>query len=120
MAQGCGGLMMKVSELETKLNNLATPFKFEIKESHKEDENVEFNGDFIKLEQVYQGEIIVYLVNENNKESILKIMPPHDDIDQWYVNTESSACLFGVDNLKLYIAILKIAAAFLHEKSVED
>ena len=80
----------------------------------------EFNGDFLKLEQVYQGEIIVYLVKENDKEEILKIMPPHDEIDQWYVNTESAACLFGVDDLKLYIEILKIVAAFLQEKCVED
>lgn len=112
---------MEVSELETKLNNLATSlFKFEIKESQSEDQNVEFNGDFLKLEQVYQGEIIVYLVKENDKEEILKIMPPHDEIDQWYVNTESAACLFGVDDLKLYIEILKIVAAFLQEKCVED
>lgn len=47
-------------------------------------------------------------------------MPPHDEIDQWYVNTESAACLFGVDDLKLYIEILKIVAAFLQEKCVED
>lgn len=112
---------MEVSELETKLNNLATSlFKFEIKESQNEYQNVEFNGDFLKLEQVYQGEIIVYLVKENDKEEILKIMPPHDEIDQWYVNTESAACLFGVDNLKLYIEILKIVAVFLQEKVVED
>ena len=112
---------MEVSELETKLNNLATSsFKFEIKESQNEDQNVEFNGDFLKLEQVYQGEIIVYLVKENDKEEILKIMPPHDGIDQWYVDAESAACLFGVDDLKLYIEILKIVAAFLQEKCVED
>lgn len=113
---------MKASELKTKLNNLATSsFKFEIKEiSQNEDQNVEFNGDLIKLEQVYQGEIIVYLVKENDKEEILKIMPPHDGIDQWYVNTESAACLFGVDDLKLYIEILKIVAVFLQEKVVED
>lgn len=66
---------MEVSELETKLNNLATSlFKFEIKESQNEDQNAEFNGDFLKLEQVYQGEIIVYLVKENDKEEILKIV----------------------------------------------
>ncbi|WP_368280030.1 hypothetical protein [Lactobacillus sp. RTP31084st1_D4_RTP31084_210423] len=47
-------------------------------------------------------------------------MPPHDGIDQWYVNTESAACLFGVDDLKLYIEILKIVAVFLQEKVVED
>lgn len=112
---------MEVSELETKLNNLATSsFKFEIRESQNEDGSVEFNGDLIKLEQVYQGEIIVYLVKENDKEKILKIMPPHDGIDQWYVDAESYACLFGVDDLKLYIEILKIAAAFLQEKYVED
>lgn len=112
---------MEVSELETKLNNLATSsFTFEIRESQNEDGSVEFNGDLIKLEQVYQGEIIVYLVKENDKEEILKIMPPHDGIDQWYVDAESAACLFGVDDLKLYIEILKIVAAFLQEKYVED
>lgn len=77
-------------------------------------------GDFLKLEQVQQGEIIVYLVKENDKEAILKIMPPHDEIDQWYVDTESAACLFVVDDLKIYIEILKIVAAFLQEKCVED
>lgn len=113
---------MKASELETKLNNLATSsYKFEIKESSpNEDGSVEFNGDLIKLEEVYQGEIIVYLVKENDKEEILKIMPPHDDIGQWYVDTESAACLFVVDDLKIYIEILKIVAAFLQEKCVED
>ena len=39
---------------------------------------------------------------------------------QWYVDTESAACLFVVDDLKIYIEILKIVAAFLQEKCVED
>lgn len=44
-------------------------------------------------------------------------MPPDDDVKQWYLDNESSNCLFDVTSLPVYINILKLALKFLEDKN---
>lgn len=46
-------------------------------------------------------------------------MPPHKKFDFWYVDTETTACLFDTTALFAYINVLKIVLKFLEEKNKE-
>ena len=111
---------MKVKELEKKINQLITlnNLRFRVEEKNKTETTADLDDSgFLKLQNVYQGEIIVYICVNDSKEVLLKIMPPDDDIESWYVDSESTNCLYDETSLPIYINILKIALKFLEDKN---
>ena len=111
---------MKVKEFEKQLNQVTTlnDLKFKVEEKIKTEATADLDGDFLSLQNVYQGEIIVYICVNDSKEVLLKIMPPDDDdIESWYVDSESTNCLYDETSLPIYINILKIALKFLEDKN---
>ena len=109
---------MEVKEFEKQLNQLTTlnDLKFKVEEKTKTETTVDLNEDFLSLQNVYQGEIIVYICVKDSKEVLLKMFPPHDDNKQWYLDNESSNCLFDETSLPIYINILKLVLKFLEDK----
>ena len=112
---------MKVKEFEKRLNQVTTlnDLKFKVEEKIKTETTADLDGDFLSLQNVYQGEIIVYICVNDSKEVLLKIMPPDDDVKQWYLDNESSNCLFDETSLPIYISILKLTLKFLEDKNKE-
>lgn len=109
---------MKVKELEQKLNSIVSDdLKFIVKEETDKRVSTKLNKSTLDLEQIYKGEIIIYASRKGYKEELLKIMPPHKEIDFWYVDTETNACLFDTTALVAYIDVLKIVLKFLEEKN---
>ena len=110
---------MKVKEFEKQLNQVTTlnDLKFKVEEKTKTEATADLDGDFLSLQNVYQGEIIVYICVKDSEEVLLKIVPPHDDIESWYVDSESTNCLYDETSLPIYINILKIALKFLEDKN---
>lgn len=93
---------MKTEEFEKRLNQLDTlnDIRFRVKEN------------------VYR-ETIVYICVNGYKEVLLTINPPDDNVKQWYLDNDSSNCLFDVTSLSIYINILKLALKFLVDKNKE-
>ncbi|PWF22438.1 hypothetical protein DF212_03735 [Lactobacillus johnsonii] len=111
---------MKIKELEKKLNSITSDdLNFTVKEEKEKRIATKLNGDTLDLEQIYKGEIIIYTGRKKYKEELLKIMPPHKKFDFWYVDTETTACLFDTTALVAYINVLKIVLKFLEEKNKE-
>ena len=111
---------MKIKEFEKQLNQVTTlnDLKFKVEEKTKTEVTADLDdSDFLKLQNVYQGEIIVYICVKKSEEVLLKIVPPNDEVKQWYLDNESTNCLFDVTSLPIYINILKIALKFLEDKS---
>lgn len=110
---------MKVKEFEKQLNQVTTlnDLKFKVEEKTKTEATADLDGDFLSLQNVYQGEIIVYICVNDSKEVLLKIVPPNDEVKQWYLDNESSNCLFDETSLPIYINILKLALKFLEDKN---
>lgn len=110
---------MKVKEFEKQINQLAIlkDLKFQVKEKVNDGITASLDSNLLRLQKVRQGEIIVYICVNDSKEALLKIMPPDDDVKQWYLDNESSNCLFDVTSLPIYINILKIALKFLEDKN---
>src|SRR5699024_2124346 len=106
---------MKTEEFEKRLNQLAIlkDLKFQVKEKVNDGITASLDSNLLRLQKVRQGEIIVYICVNDSKEVLLKIMPPDDDVKQWYLDNESSNCLFDVTSLPVYINILKLALKFL-------
>ena len=109
---------MKTEEFEKRLNQLAIfkDLKFQVKEKVNDGITASLDSNLLRLQKVRQGEIIVYICVNDSKEVLLKIMPPDDDVKQWYLDNESSNCLFDVTSLPVYINILKLALKFLEDK----
>ena len=110
---------MKVKEFEKQLNQLTTlnDLRFRVEEKNKTETTADLDDSgFLKLQNVYQGEIIVYICVKDSEEVLLKIFPPHDENKQWYLDNESSNCLFDETSLPIYINILKLALKFLEDK----
>ena len=109
---------MKVKEFEKQLNQVTTlnDLKFKVEEKTKTEATVDLNDDFLSLQNVYQGEIIVYICVKDSEEVLLKIFPPDDDNKQWYLDNDSSNCLFDETSLPIYINILKLTLKFLEDK----
>lgn len=109
---------MKTEEFEKRLNQLAIlkDLKFQVKEKVNDGITASLDSNLLRLQKVRQGEIIVYICVNDSKEVLLKIMPPDDDVKQWYLDNESSNCLFDVTSLPIYINILKLALKFLEDK----
>lgn len=111
---------MKIKELEKKLNSITSDdLNFTVKEEKEKRIATKLNGSTLDLEQIYKGEIIIYTGRKKYKEELLKIMPPHKEFDFWYVDTETTACLFDTTALVAYINVLKIVLKFLEEKNKE-
>ena len=112
---------MKVKEFEKQLNQVTTlnDLKFKVEEKIKTEVTADLDSDSLSLQNVYQGEIIVYICVNDSKEVLLKIMPPDDDVKQWYLDNESSNCLFDETSLPIYISILKLTLKFLEDKNKE-
>lgn len=110
---------MKTEEFEKRLNQLAIlkDLKFQVKEKVNDGITASLDSNLLRLQKVRQGEIIVYICVNDSKEVLLKIMPPDDDVKQWYLDNESSNCLFDVTSLPVYINILKLALKFLEDKN---
>ncbi|WP_195921985.1 hypothetical protein [Lactobacillus crispatus] len=110
---------MKIKEFEKQLNQLATlkDLKFQVKEKVNDGIIASLDSNLLRLQKVLQGEIIVYVCVNDYKEVLLKIMPPDDEVKQWYLDNESSNCLFDVTSLPIYISILKLALRFLEDKN---
>lgn len=110
---------MKTEEFEKRLNQLAIlkDLKFQVKEKVNDEITTSLDSNLLRLQKVRQREIIVYICVNDSKEVLLKIMPPDDDVKQWYLDNESSNCLFDVTSLPIYINILKIALKFLEDKN---
>ena len=110
---------MKVKELEKQLNQVTTlkDLKFQVKEKVNDGITASLDSNLLRLQKVRQGEIIVYVCVNDYKEVLLKIMPPDDDIESWYVDSESTNCLYDETSLPIYINILKIALKFLEDKN---
>lgn len=110
---------MKTEEFEKRLNQLAIlkDLKFQVKEKVNDEIIASLDSNLLRLQKVRQGEIIVYICVNDSKEVLLKIMPPDDDVKQWYLDNESSNCLFDVTSLPVYINILKLALKFLEDKN---
>jgi len=110
---------MKTEEFEKRLNQLAIlkDLKFQVKEKVNDGITASLYSNLLRLQKVRQGEIIVYICVNDSKEVLLKIMPPDDDVKQWYLDNESSNCLFDVTSLPVYINILKLALKFLEDKN---
>ena len=110
---------MKVKEFEKQINQLTTlnDLRFRVEEKNKTETTADLDDSgFLKLQNVYQGEIIVYICVKDSEEVLLKIFPPHDENKQWYLDNESSNCLFDETSLPIYINILKLALKFLEDK----
>lgn len=108
---------MKVKELEQKLNSIVSDdLKFIVKEETDKRVSTKLNKSTLDLEQIYKGEIIIY-TGKKYKEELLKIMPPHKEFDFWYVDTETTACLFNTTALAAYINVLEVVLKFLEEKN---
>ena len=110
---------MKVKEFEKQINQLTTlnDLRFRVEEKNKTETTADLDDSgFLKLQNVYQGEIIVYICVKDSEEVLLKIVPPNDKVKQWYLDNESSNCLFDVTSLPIYINILKLALKFLEDK----
>ena len=109
---------MKTEEFEKRLNQLAIlkDLKFQVKEKVNDGITASLDSNLLRLQKVRQGDIIVYICVNDSKEVLLKIMPPDDDVKQWYLDNESSNCLFDVTSLPVYINILKLALKFLEDK----
>lgn len=112
---------MKIEEFEKRLNQLAIlkDLKFQVKEQVNDKITASLDNNLLRLQKVRQGEIIVYICVNDPKEVLLKIMPPDDDVKQWYLDNGSSNCLFDVTSLPVYINILKLALKFLEDKNKE-
>lgn len=110
---------MKVKELEKQLNQVTTlkDLKFQVKEKVNDGITASLDSNLLRLQKVRQGEIIVYVCVNDYKEVLLKIMPPDDDIESWYVDSENTNCLYDETSLPIYINILKIALKFLEDKN---
>ena len=110
---------MKVKELEKQLNQVTTlkDLKFQVKEKVNDGITASLDSNLLRLQKVRQGEIIVYVCVNDYKEVLLKIMPPDDDIESWYVDSENTNCLYDETSLPIYINILKIALKFLEYKN---
>lgn len=110
---------MKTEEFEKRLNQLAIlkDLKFQVKEKVNDGITASLDSNLLRLQKVRQGEIIVYICVNDSKEVLLKIMPPDDDVKQWYLDNESFNCLFDVTSLPVYINILKLALKFLEDKN---
>lgn len=110
---------MKTEEFEKRLNQLAIlkDLKFQVKEKVNDGITASLDSNLLRLQKVRQGEIIVYICVNDSKKVLLKIMPPDDDVKQWYLDNESSNCLFDVTSLPVYINILKLALKFLEDKN---
>lgn len=110
---------MKVKEFEKQLNQVTTlnDLKFKVEEKIKTEVTADLDSDSLSLQNVYQGEIIVYICVNDSKEVLLKIIPPDDDVKQWYLDNESSNCLFDETSLPIYISILKLTLKFLEDKN---
>lgn len=110
---------MKTEEFEKQLNQLAIlkDLKFQVKEKVNDGITASLDSNLLRLQKVRQGTIIVYICVNDSKEVLLKIMPPDDDVKQWYLDNESSNCLFDVTSLPVYINILKLALKFLEDKN---
>lgn len=110
---------MKTEEFEKRLNQLAIlkDLKFQVKEKVNDGITASLDSNLLRLQKVRQGEIIVYICVNDSKEVLLKIMPPDDDVKQWYLDNESSNCLYDETSLPIYINILKIALKFLEDKN---
>ena len=113
---------MKTEEFEKRLNQLATlkDLKFQVKEKVNDGITASLDSNLLRLQKVRQGEIIIYICVNDSKEVLLKIMPPDDDVKQWYLDNESSNCLFDVTSLPIYINILKLALKFLEDKNESE
>lgn len=113
---------MKTEEFEKRLNQLAIlkDLKFQVKEKVNDGITASLDSNLLRLQKVRQGEIIVYICVNDSKEVLLKIMPPDDDVKQWYLDNESSNCLFDVTSLSVYINILKLALKFLEDKNESE
>lgn len=113
---------MKTEEFEKRLNQLAIlkDLKFQVKEKVNDGITASLDSNLLRLQKVRQGEIIVYICVNDSKEVLLKIMPPDDDVKQWYLDNESSNCLFDVTSLPIYINILKLALKFLEDKNESE
>lgn len=113
---------MKTEEFEKRLNQLAIlkDLKFQVKEKVNDGITASLDSNLLRLQKVRQGEIIVYICVNDSKEVLLKIMPPDDDVKQWYLDNESSNCLFDVTSLPVYINILKLALKFLEDKNESE
>lgn len=113
---------MKTEEFEKRLNQLAIlkNLKFQVKEKVNDGITASLDSNLLRLQKVRQGEIIVYICVNDSKEVLLKIMPPDDDVKQWYLDNESSNCLFDVTSLPIYINILKLALKFLEDKNESE
>lgn len=109
---------MKVKELEKQLNAITSDdLNFIVKEENEKRIATKLNGNTLDLEQIYKGEIIIYTSRKKYKEEVLKIMPPHKEFDFWYIDTETTACLFDTTALVAYINVLEIVLKFLEEKN---
>lgn len=109
---------MKVKELEKQLNSITSDdLNFIVKEENEKRIATKLNGNTLDLKQIYKGEIIIYTGRKKYKEELLKIMPPHKEFDFWYIDTETTACLFDTTALVAYINVLKIVLKFLEEKN---
>lgn len=110
---------MKIKEFKKQLNQLATlkDLKFQVKEKVNDGITASLDSNLLRLQKVRQGEIIVYVCVNDYKEVLLKIMPPDDLVKQWYLDNESSNCLFDVTSLPIYISILKLVLRFLEDKN---
>lgn len=110
---------MKTEEFEKRLNQLAIlkDLKFQVKEKVNDGITASLDSNLLRLQKVRQGEIIVYICVNDSKEVLLKIFPPHDENKQWYLDNESSNCLFDETSLPIYINILKLALKFLEDKN---
>ena len=111
---------MKVKKLEKQINQLTTlnNLRVRVEEKNKTETTADLDDSgFLKLQNVYQGEIIVYICVNDSKEVLLKIVPPNDEVKQWYLDNESSNCLFDETSLPIYINILKLALKFLEDKN---
>lgn len=109
---------MKVKELEKQLNAITSDdLNFIVKEENEKRIATKLNGNTLDLEQIYKGEIIIYTSRKKYKEELLKIMPPHKEFDFWYIDTETTACLFDTTALVTYINVLEIVLKFLEEKN---
>lgn len=110
--------VMTTQELEKQLNSLATEyFKFEVEVRSDKGVLADLTGDLLTLNQNYKGEVIVYVVNNDDREKMLKIVPPNNKIDFWYLDTGTRGCLFDDSSLPVYIKSLEVILKFLKEKN---
>lgn len=108
---------MKIKELEKKINSLAPEgFELKVKELSKEGTSTKFTGNALSFSQNYKGEIIIYVIDGEHENEIIKIIPPHDEIETWYVDLSTNFCLFDTETLPIYIKILNTVLKFLKEK----